>query len=144
MNKIVIEYHEANKTGGTNPAERSIAISDIQFCAPVNEPVTCAISLNSLDWNSDNYTAEALTGESYTVTNSNDGGADMSLDFTITGDTDHFETSFPIDNSTASNGSGEGSGDQSLELRLNPPASATSSQGHHLHCSRQCCHGRKV
>lgn len=128
VNKIVIEYHEANKTGGANPAERSIALSDIQFCAPVNEPVTCAISLNALDWNSNNYTAEAISGESYTVSNSNDGGADMSLDFTITGDTDHFDSGFPVDNSTASNGSGEGSGDQSLELRLNPPASATSSK----------------
>lgn len=127
VNKIVIEYHEANTTGGANPAERSIAISDIQFCAPVNEPVTCAISLSALDWNSENYTAEALTGESYTVTNSNDGGADMSLDFTITGDTDHFNSGFPTDNSTASSGGGEGSGDQSLELRLNPSASATSS-----------------
>ncbi len=127
VNKIVIEYHEANTTGGANPAERSIAISDIQFCAPVNEPVTCAISLSSLDWNSENYTAGALTGESYTVTNSNDGGSDMSLGFTVTGDTDHFVSSFPADNTTASNGGGEGSGDQSLELRLNPPASATSS-----------------
>ncbi|MCE7994323.1 MAG: T9SS type A sorting domain-containing protein [Roseivirga sp.] len=127
VNKIVIEYHEANTTGGANPSERSIAISDIQFCAPVNEPVTCAISLSSLDWNSENYIAEALSGESYTVTNSNDGGADMTLDFTITGDTDHFESGFPTDNSTASNGGGEGSGDQSMELRLNPPASATSS-----------------
>lgn len=127
INKIVIEYHEANTAGGANPAERSIAISDIQFCAPINEPVTCAISLSSLDWNSESYTAGALTGESFTVTNSNDGGADMSLEFTITGDTDHFESSFPADNSTASNGGGEGSGDQSLELRLNPPALATSS-----------------
>lgn len=127
VNKIVIEYHEANTTGGANPSERSIAISDIQFCAPANEPVTCAISLSSLDWNSENYTAEALTGQSYTVTNSNDGGADMTLDFTITGDTDHFESGFPTDNTTASNGGGEGSGDQSMELRLNPPASATSS-----------------
>jgi hypothetical protein len=127
VNKIIIEYYEANTTDGVNPAERSIALSDIQFCAPANEPVTCAITLSELDWNSNNYTAEALTGESYTITNANDGGADMSLEFTITGDTDHFESGFPTDNSNASNGGGEGSGDQSMELRLDPPASATSS-----------------
>lgn len=127
INKIIIEYLEANTASGANPVERSIGLSDIQFCAPESLASTCAISLATLDWGSIDYSAGALSGQSFDVTNNNEGGADLTFDFTLTGDTGHLVSGFPDDNSTTSSGGGEGGGGESLEIRIDPPGSASSS-----------------
>ncbi len=127
VNKIVIEYYEANTNGSANPAERSIGVSKISFCPPVNEPVTCSTSLSELDWGSIDYSAGALTGQSFDVVNPNLGSSDMTIGFSLLGDTGHLVASQPDDNTVVSNGGGEGGGGESLEIQVDPPGSATSS-----------------